>query len=489
MIRSSVLKWSQLLNHSVIYVICLYKKGYFLMKWKLQMLSPFTNAMTQNCLIIIVLYLFCLTYLRSLKKIMYNRLNAYLDKFKILFSYQFGFRNFHSTYMALMTLMDKITKCLENNEHVIGIFLDFSKAFDTVHHDILLQKLSVYGVRGNALLWFQIYLDNRKQFVSYNEAKSDIKTVKCGVPQGSTLGPLLFLLYINDLAYICSQSIPILFADDTNLFNHGKDLSSLQMSLNKELAEISKWLKVKKLSLNIKKPQYMIFARKKSDHPYMDLRIDNENICQTKLSKFLEVYIDCKLNWKTHIKYVSRKIARGVGILVKARKMFNDECLKKLYHAFVYPYLNHCNHIWGNAYKTSLSNLQILQNRSSRIITGSPPRTCNDLFYISSMVCWISKILMYFWWGSLCTMSIMAWSLLYLRDFFVNNHDIHKHNTQISNHLILPPVHSNLSKSSIRYQGVIIWNKILKADTNLDASELSFKIMLTRGIQQEVITT
>ena len=190
--------------------------------------------------------------------IMYNRLNAYLDKFKILFSYQFGFRKFHSTYMALMTLMDEITKCLDNNEYVIGLFLDFSKVFDTVDHDILLQKLSMYGIRGNALSWFQSYLDNRKQFVSYNGAKSDIKTVKCGVPQGSILGPLLFLLYINDLADICSQSFPILFADDTNLFNHSKDLSSLQMSLNKELAEISKWLKVNKLSLNIKNSIYDI---------------------------------------------------------------------------------------------------------------------------------------------------------------------------------------------------------------------------------------
>ena len=249
------------------------------------------------------------------EKIMYNRLNAYLDKFKILFSYQFGLKKIHSTYMALMTLMDKITKCLDNNEYVIGMLLDFSKAFDNVDHDILFQKLSMYGIRGNALSRFQCYLDNRKQFVSYNRAKSDIKTVKCGVPQGFILGPLLFLLYINDLADICSQSFPILFADNTYLFNHGKDLSSLQMSLNKEHAEISKWLKVSKLSLNIKKNQYMIFARKKSDHPYMDLRIDNENICQTKISKFLGVYIDCKLNWKTHINYACGKIARGIGIL------------------------------------------------------------------------------------------------------------------------------------------------------------------------------
>ena len=155
------------------------------------MLSPFTNVMTHNCSVIIVLYLFCVPYLRSLKK-----------------------------------------------NH------DFSKAFHTVGHDILFKKLSMYGVRGNPFSWFQSYLDNRKQFASFNGAKSDIKAVKYGVPQGSILGPLFFLLCINDLADICSQSFPILFAEDFNLFNHGKDFSSLQMSLSKELAEMSKWLKV-----------------------------------------------------------------------------------------------------------------------------------------------------------------------------------------------------------------------------------------------------
>ena len=132
--------------------------------------------------------------------------------------YQFGFRKHHSTCMALMTLVDKITKYLDDGEYVVDIFLDNSKAFDTVNHIILLKKLSIYGIRGQALSWFQSYLDNRQQFVTYNNVRSVVEKIICGVPQGSILGALLFLLYRNDLANVCSKSFPILFADDTNLF-------------------------------------------------------------------------------------------------------------------------------------------------------------------------------------------------------------------------------------------------------------------------------
>ena len=198
------------------------------------------------------------------EKIMYVRLLNYLNTHQILFSYQFGFRKFYSTYMAFMVLMDKLIKSLDEGKIVVGIFLDFSKAFDTVDHSILLAKLYHYGIRGTSLSWFQSYLSNRKQFVTYDGVSSSVKTIRCGVPQGSILGPLLFLIYINDLFNACSKCLPILFADDTNLFVSGYDLSSINAILSEELAELSVWLKVNKLSLNIKKTHFMIFTRKKN---------------------------------------------------------------------------------------------------------------------------------------------------------------------------------------------------------------------------------
>ena len=222
------------------------------------------------------------------ERIMYNRLVAYLNEYKILFSYQFGFRKQHSTYMALMTLIDKLTKCLDNDEYVIGFFLDISKAFDTVDHTILLQKLSVYGIRGNALSWFESYMKDRRQFVTYNGVLSETKILQCGVPQGSILGPLLFLIYINDLANVCTSSFPILFADDTNLFNHGKDMFSLQASLNQELANISQWLKVNKLSLNIKRPCTWCLHERKHNLRILKLKLTMRSSLKRNLANSWE---------------------------------------------------------------------------------------------------------------------------------------------------------------------------------------------------------
>ena len=174
------------------------------------------------------------------KKVMYTRLMSFLEK--KMYNKQFGFRKLHSTYMTLMRLIDKLTNAIEKGEYGIGVFLDFSKAFDTVDHTILLSKLYHYGIRGSALSWFSSYLSNRKQYVSYNNVSSNIKTTSCGVPQGSILGPVLFLLYINDIANACKYTMPFSFADDSNLFSSGKDLSVLQNQTNEELQNISKCL-------------------------------------------------------------------------------------------------------------------------------------------------------------------------------------------------------------------------------------------------------
>ena len=187
------------------------------------------------------------------EKVMYNRLISFLEFNKILIENQFGFRKKCSTYMALAVLIDKVLKSLESGDYMIGVFLDFSKAFDTVDHDILLKKLCHYGIRDTGLKWFQSYLSERKQYVTYNDTKSSIKSIRCGVPQGSILGPLLFLIYINDLVSVCQHTMPILFADDTNLFINGDNLLQMVQTLNAELDNISNWLKANKLSLNVKK--------------------------------------------------------------------------------------------------------------------------------------------------------------------------------------------------------------------------------------------
>ena len=161
---------------------------------------------------------------KILERLMYNRLVKFLNKHNLFNKFQFGFRNKHSTFMALIILLENLVKALDDGNCAVGIFLDFQKAFDTVDHCILLDKLHIYGIRGIAYDWFSSYLSNWFQSVLYNNSESDYKEIKCGVPQGSILGPLLFLIYINDLPSVSKFFLPILFADDTNLFCTGRHL-------------------------------------------------------------------------------------------------------------------------------------------------------------------------------------------------------------------------------------------------------------------------
>ena len=182
--------------------------------------------------------------------VMYDRLYHYLVK--ILYAYQFGFQKNKSTYMAIICLMEKLLKALENGEVGIGIFIDFRKAFDTVDHNILLEKLQFYGIRGMAHNWLSSYLTEGHQFVEFNQTSSSSLKVQCGVPQGSNLGPLLFLLYINALALASPKLFAILFADDSNFFCTGK-ICLPWLKLNTELIVVVAWLNANKMSLNIEK--------------------------------------------------------------------------------------------------------------------------------------------------------------------------------------------------------------------------------------------
>ena len=180
------------------------------------------------------------------EKVMYSHLLYVFGDPEILYHKQFVFRKQLSTYMAIMILLDKLINSIENGEIIVGVYLDFSKAFDTVDHDTLLTKLYHYGIRGKALQWFKSYMSERKQFVTYN-GTSSMKTIYCGVPQGSILGPILFLLHINDMSNVCKNTEPFLFADDSNLLISDKDPRNLESQLNKELENISVWLKINKL--------------------------------------------------------------------------------------------------------------------------------------------------------------------------------------------------------------------------------------------------
>ena len=349
----------------------------------------------------------------------------------------------------------------------------------------MLQKLCHYGIRGSALNWFSSYLSDRKQFVTYNDVSSSTKVISCGVPQGSILGPLLFLIYINDLCNICKLTTPILFADDTNLFSSGTDLDIMECIINEELTHISEWLKVNKLSLNIKKTQYMVFTKKKRKSP-IKLKIDGHAIHEVCKTKFLGVFIDNKLNWKDHISYISSKIARGLGMIIKARNYLNKNGLVNLYYSFIYPYLTYCNHIWGSTYKTNLQKLVILQNKVVRIISHVKSRISAAPLYDQLRIMQfldinkylIGRFMYKYHTGNVPTIFV---------SFFQQNREIHDYNTRTASHLHIPAVKSDLGKTGIRYRGALIWNYIYNDGYNTDVSEAVFVKCLKTIIKNKII--
>ena len=394
------------------------------------------------------------TLSKVFEKLIHKRVTSFLTKFDLLYSDQYGFQSKKSTTDAILKFTDKCYDALNNKKALISVYIDFSKAFDTVDHVILLKKLEIYGFRGAILGWFQSYLSARHQYVEMKGSKSSLQSNPCGVPQGSVLGPLLFLIYINDMNRCCKLNI-INFADDSTAYLTHDDLRSAIQLVNRELDSLDQWVCANKLSLNTSKTAYTIISnQRQSDIPGVIIR--NTEIAACKEQKFLGIILDNKLNFKNHIDKISNKVKSANGILWKLSQYVPSQVLKKIYYTLVYPFLIYGVEIWGNSSQVGL-------NRLSRLVHTAQKRTKSqtNLAHNSKIFLSVSQIHQ-FYTLLRCYKYYKLKSNTYFYEKFSSRHPTHDINTRFNhnNNFNTPPIAISKMFCSFFISGITFWNAL-----------------------------
>ena len=411
------------------------------------------------------------------EKVMHKRVSNFLEKFNILNDRQFGFRSKKSTCDAILGFTENCFSAFNNGEYFVSVFLDFSKAFDTVDHSILLRKLEKIGFRGTTLSWFKCYLHGRHQYVDIHGNFSCLKEISLGVPQGSILGPLLFIVYINDMSSCSNYLNFVHYADDTTLYCNGRCCDDMLDMVNAELLNVDRWLCCNKLSLNVKKSAYMIFSSRQYV-PRTKIIIRSQELAVTNSAKFLGVQLDNKLNFSNHIDYVRNKISRSCGILKKLSYHFPAEILHKLYYTMVHPHVSYCLEIWGSSFPSKLVRVKNLHKKSLQVIDERGRNTLNILSFdqlYEYLV--LIKLFKYF---------VLGESVIFQSRFIERMTD-HNYLTRFNcnRNFIVPNVKRSKYFNSFLYNGIHFWNKLPNECKNvytLNAFKTNLKSMYFSNI-------
>ena len=329
-----------------------------------------------------------------MEKIVASQMIKYMSKHNILYKHQYGFRKGHNTAHPVVHFLNNIYENLNkiDPEYNLLVFIDLKKAFDTCDFDILLKKLAHYGFRGIPNKWFENYLRDRTQYTVINGVSSSESTLFTGVPQGSVLGPILFLILINDLANISDKLFTILFADDTTFQISSNNLRELYNMANQELIKASDWFKANKLTLNISKTKYILFRSKTLEHldlSQLDIQIDGQSVervgknCTSKSFKFVGIHLDEFLTWEYHIEKVRNKLASANFAISRVKTLFPYFIKKNLYNSLFKSHLEYGLICWGGVKPSKLHGLFMLQKKVIRHIAGKGIREHSDPLFKS----------------------------------------------------------------------------------------------------------
>ena len=366
---SIVFPLCHIFNHSIL-------EGKFSTRMKLAEVIPLYKGKNMDQMVNYRPISLLITLSKLLEKIIYQRIYDYLEDKSILYPSQYGFHNKRSCEQVICELTGYVLQSKNRSEHSASVCLDLSKAFDTLDHSILLQKLDRYGIRGIAKEWIKDYLRERKLVTKITTSsnkviKSDAYNITCGAAQGSCLGPLLFIIFVNDIHLLPLYSKLILFADDTTIFNSHKNKRYLQYMIDIDCS-------ANKLSLNVEKTVAMKFWDDKGD---FQVNINGWNIPLVRTTKFLGVYIDNMLSWHHHINHIIEKLYNNRRLLQMGKKFLNTHCKRNIYFSHIHSHLTYGILMWGSmASETQLNGLHKIQEHCIRIVSLNYNDNIKDLY-------------------------------------------------------------------------------------------------------------
>lgn len=411
-------------------------------------------------------------YEAIMERVIKNQLINHINKNNILVDQQSGFRELHSCETALNLMLDNWKSEINDNKVVVSVFLDFKRAFETIDRKILLKKLNKYGVQGRELEWFTNYLEGRQQYTKIDNYVSKPMPNNLGVPQGSILGPLLFILYINDIVEVIKNCQVNMFADDTLITTSAPTLIEAVQKVNEDLENLRKWLMFHKLSLNISKTKYMVMSIRTKIECEENIKVDNQIIERVKQYKYLGVVIDENLNFNDHLDYIAKKMNKKLGLFNRIKDKLPLETKIIFYESIVAPHIDYCSSVFFIMNQSQIYRLQKIQNRFMRAILRAESRTH------------IREMLEVLEWKSINQrINFNVLKLLfrlengdlpnYLDSILCTNREVHNYKTR-NTHFRLPLYSKSFSQRSLGYNGVKLYNSLSNFYTLGELRELKY---------------